>query len=114
MQVSIPAEDRERPPSVDKLARSLSGTGLPHPLLVDAARAAIAAGEPDKAAEHVRLIERTMLQRVINGTGTLLHTNLGRAPHGVSQTAGFRNLELSLETGERGSCLLYTSDAADE
>ena len=103
MQVSIPAEDRERPPSVDKLARSLSDTGLPHPLLVDAARAAIAAGEPDNVQEHVRLIERTMLQRVINGTGTLLHTNLGRAPHGVSQTAGFRNLELSLETGERGS-----------
>ena len=103
MQVSIPAEDRERPPSVDALARSLTDTGLPHPLLVDAARAAIAAGEPDKAGEHARLIERTMLQRVINGTGTLLHTNLGRAPHGVSQTAGFRNLELSLETGERGS-----------
>lgn len=44
-----------------------------------------------------------MLQRVINGTGTLLHTNLGRAPNGVHQDAGFRNLELDLATGERGS-----------
>ena len=44
-----------------------------------------------------------MLQRVINATGTLLHTNLGRAPNGVHQDAGFRNLELDLATGERGS-----------
>ena len=44
-----------------------------------------------------------MLQRVINATGTLLHTNLGRAPNGVNQGAGFRNLELDLATGERGS-----------
>ena len=33
---------REHPPSVDLLARSLAGSGLPHPLLVDVARAAIA------------------------------------------------------------------------
>src|SRR5437870_167053 len=35
-----------RPPSVDALARSLADVDLPHPLLVDAARAAIAAGKP--------------------------------------------------------------------
>jgi hypothetical protein len=34
-----------RPPSVDKLARSLKATGLPHPILVDIARAAIDARE---------------------------------------------------------------------
>jgi hypothetical protein len=38
-----------RPPSVDTLARSIADVGLPHPLLVDAARAAIAAGDPDHA-----------------------------------------------------------------
>ncbi len=48
-------------------------------------------------------IEQLMLQRVINATGTMLHTNLGRAPNGVSQDAGFRNLELDLASGERGS-----------
>lgn len=100
--MSTPAQDRERPPSVDVLARSFD-SDLPHPLKVDAARAAIAAGEPDKVAQHAELISRTMLQRVINGTGTLLHTNLGRAPHGVHQEPGFRNLELDLETGARGS-----------
>ena len=35
-----------RPPSVDTLARSLAGSGLPHPILVDIARAAIADGDP--------------------------------------------------------------------
>ena len=45
-----PAEHRgERPPSVDALARSLAGSGLPHPLLVDLARAAIAAGDAGAA-----------------------------------------------------------------
>jgi len=44
-----------------------------------------------------------LLQRVINATGTLLHTNLGRAPIGVDQASGYRNLELDLSTGQRGS-----------
>lgn len=92
-----------RPPSVDTLARSINDTGLPHPLLVDAARSAIAAGEPNAVREHAAAIQKAMLQRVINATGTLLHTNLGRAPNGVHQEAGFRNLELDLATGERGS-----------
>ena len=39
----------DRPPSVDALARELADVGLPHPLLVDAARAAIAAGDPSSA-----------------------------------------------------------------
>ena len=39
---------------------------------------------------------------MINGTGVLLHTNLGRAPMAWSQGADYSNLELDLETGERG------------
>lgn len=92
-----------RPPSVDALARSISDTGLPHPLLVEAARQAIAAGDPTTARSHAERSAQLMLQRVINATGTMLHTNLGRAPNGVSQDPGFRNLELDLATGERGS-----------
>lgn len=93
----------DRPPSVDALARSIRDTGLPHPLLVEAARSAIAADEVEAVRAHAAALQRTMLQRVINATGTLLHTNLGRAPNGVHQDAGFRNLELDLATGERGS-----------
>ena len=40
-----------RPPSVDALARS--GTGLPHPILVELARAAIADEATDTFAERV-------------------------------------------------------------
>ncbi len=91
------------PPSVDALARSLAGTGLPHPLLVDAARAAIAAGDPDQARDEAEAIRRALLQPVINATGVLLHTNLGRAPLAVAVSARPTNLELDLATGKRGS-----------
>ncbi len=49
------------------------------------------------------------LRRVINATGVLLHTNLGRAPLGrsileevIPVLAGYSNLEFRLDTGERG------------
>jgi L-seryl-tRNA(Ser) seleniumtransferase len=44
-----------------------------------------------------------LLQPVVNATGVLLHTNLGRAPLGVNQPASYTNLELDLRTGKRGS-----------
>ena len=100
--MSSPSES-ERPPSVDKLARSIADVGLPHPLLVDAARSAIAAGQPDQARTLAVDLQRQMLTPVINGTGTLLHTNLGRAPLAWEQAATYSNLELDLTTGERGS-----------
>ena len=93
----------QRPPSVDKLARSLSDVGLPHPMLVQAARAAITAGNPDIARQIASDMARRMLRPVINGTGTLLHTNLGRAPLAWEQPESYSNLELDLSTGERGS-----------
>ena len=92
-----------RPPSVDALARSLVDVGLPHPLLVEAARAAIAAGDPDSARRRADDLARTLLQPVINATGVLLHTNLGRAPLAVSVPARAVNLELDLATGRRGN-----------
>jgi L-seryl-tRNA(Ser) seleniumtransferase len=92
----------KRPPSVDALARSLSDTGLPHPLLVDVAREAIAAGEPESAASRARALQIMMLQPVINATGVLLHTNLGRAPVRHQSTGRYQNLELDLATGKRG------------
>jgi L-seryl-tRNA(Ser) seleniumtransferase len=99
-----------RPPSVDAVARALRDTGLPHPLLVDAARRAVVEardGGPDAvhalAAELARRQRRRLLQPVINGTGVLLHTNLGRAPLAHHQDAGYSNLELRLDDGRRGS-----------
>ena len=91
------------PPSVDALARSLADIDLPPPLLVDAAREAIAAGDVDSARRRAEAIRRALLGRVVNATGVLLHTNLGRAPLGATLEAGYSNLELDLATGRRGS-----------
>lgn len=93
-----------QPPSVDAIARSIADLGLPHPLAVDAARAAIAAGEPDAARSYGESLARRQLQSVINATGVLLHTNLGRAPLRPGEAAvRYANVELDLVSGERGS-----------
>jgi L-seryl-tRNA(Ser) seleniumtransferase len=93
----------QRPPSVDALARSLASSGLPHAMLVDVAREAIAAGDPESAATRARDLRRTLLTPVVNATGVLLHTNLGRAPLDHHQAARAQTLEFDLDTGERGS-----------
>jgi L-seryl-tRNA(Ser) seleniumtransferase len=106
-------------PSVDALAGRL---GAPHPLAVAAARAAIddererlrAGAQPGdieaRAREWLERAQRPSLRRVINATGVLIHTNLGRAPLGaaareaVARVAdGYSNLELDLPGGGRGS-----------
>jgi L-seryl-tRNA(Ser) seleniumtransferase len=73
-----------------------------------------AAVDTDALAEQVeqRLRERfgTTLRRVINATGVLIHTNLGRAPLSRSAQAAaaaiagtYSTLEIDMESGERGS-----------
>jgi L-seryl-tRNA(Ser) seleniumtransferase len=73
-------------------------TTLPWVLRVDVAREAIAAGDVASVAARAAAIERLFLRRVVNATGVLLHTNLGRAP----AQGGAANVELDLGTGERG------------
>jgi L-seryl-tRNA(Ser) seleniumtransferase len=59
---------------------------------------------------NARFIRRrhSRSQRVINATGVVLHTNLGRAPlsrgalEAIQEAAGYCNLEYDLETGQRG------------
>ena len=92
-----------RPPSVDKLARSLKASGLPHPILVDIARDAINAGDYESAAARAEQFRRTLLTPVVNATGVLLHTNLGRAPLAHQQAASAQTVEFDLSTGQRGS-----------
>jgi len=107
-------------PAVHELAGALDA---PHALAVAAARAAIdeqraaviAGGAVDgdllpRARELLAEMERGSLRRVVNATGVILHTNLGRAPlpsaarEAVARAAeGYSNLELDLSTGERGS-----------
>jgi L-seryl-tRNA(Ser) seleniumtransferase len=85
------------------LARDLADTGLPHALLVDVAREAIAADDVESARARADAVATALLRPVINATGVLLHTNLGRAPVAVQTEARYTNLELDLATGRRGS-----------
>ena len=66
---------------------------------------------------HVQKTGRPSLQRVINATGVVIHTNLGRAPlaeHAlrlVAETASrYSNLEFDLEQGERGSRYVHVRE----
>jgi len=106
----------ERPPSVDALARFLASdharpyAALPHALLVRAAREAISSGAhyEDRAREIAEGLQLAFVRPVINATGVLLHTNLGRAPlaagmFGFEGAARATSLEFDLATGARGS-----------
>jgi L-seryl-tRNA(Ser) seleniumtransferase len=104
-------------PSVDELAR-----GVGDPLAVDAARAVLArarqqiraGAEPGDLEARLRdelaAVRRPSLRRVLNATGVIVHTNLGRAPLAAEALArvnevgrGYSNLEYSLGEGARGS-----------
>jgi L-seryl-tRNA(Ser) seleniumtransferase len=93
-------------PSVDRLATAVARAEI------EARRAELLAG----ASDEVDLVGRARarlnprLRRVLNATGVIVHTNLGRAPLAaeaqvaVARTAaGACNLELDLATGRRGS-----------
>jgi L-seryl-tRNA(Ser) seleniumtransferase len=63
-----------------------------------------------RAAELVSELSNPSLRRVINATGVVIHTNLGRAPLPaaarqavLAAAEGYSNLELDLERGSRGS-----------
>jgi L-seryl-tRNA(Ser) seleniumtransferase len=101
--MSAPTQQPQRPPSVDVLARSLAPSGLPHPILVEIAREAIEAGDVESAPARARAYRRTLLMPVVNATGVLLHTNLGRAPIGHHQDPAAQTVEFDLASGTRGS-----------
>ena len=72
-------------------------------------RAAILAGgspEPPveiRVKQRLEALEKPRLRRVINATGVILHTNLGRAPLGhLNPLPGYSNLEYDLAAGRRG------------
>src|SRR5690606_30777027 len=63
-----------------------------------------------RTSERLEALLRPSLRPVINATGVVLHTNLGRAPLAEEAlaavrraAAGFSNLEYDLERGGRGS-----------
>ena len=93
---------------------------------LDALRAAIVAGEREapmnalileEAREWLEALVAPTLHPVINATGVIVHTNLGRAPLSEAAMAaveeiagGYSNLEYELQDGERGSRFIHTAD----
>lgn len=123
-------ERLRRLPKVDALLEREDlvalGRHLPRALVVEAVREAIdevrrriLAGEPvdvdadEVAADAARIARRKAqrsLRRVINATGIVVHTNLGRSPLApeaveavVEAASGYSTLEYDVESGERGS-----------
>ena len=109
-------------PSVDRLLGDEVLAAAPRPLAIAAARAALerareairAGEEPEDVVSAARAeLERLAapaLRRVLNATGVIVHTNLGRAPlaaaalERVAEVGGaYSNLELDLPSGRRGS-----------
>lgn len=93
----------KKPPSVNNLALSLQNSGIPHELLVEQARSAIAAGDWENIEERVEQLQRSFIQPVVNATGVLLHTNLGRASWESPESNFSSNIEFDLASGNRGS-----------
>lgn len=111
-------------PAVHKLLAEVEAQGLtqdaPREVIVDAIRETIDGarssdgGPPDggwaqAVSRRIREKQQPSLVPVINATGVVLHTNLGRAPladvarEAITRTAGYATLEYDLATGERGS-----------
>src|SRR5947209_456539 len=119
-------------PSVDRLLQDPRLRGLPRQLALQAARDVLddaraglrnggwqhaPADLPRLVEERVQQAMRPPLRPVINATGVVIHTNLGRAP--LSQAAlaaaraagdGYSNLEYDLDLGQRGSRHALVSD----
>ena len=104
-------------PSVDEIVNALAGIEAPRALVVSETRRVLAemradlhAGneaDPAHAAtlvlENLAALARPSLRRLINATGVVLHTNLGRAPSVPFQPLeGYSNLEYDLARGRRG------------
>jgi len=111
-------------PSVEKVTQSLANSNkLPKPLITQFVRSAISewrvkllAGEEVDQEQIISSIRQGLedfsisrLQPVINATGVLIHTNLGRSPMGSRSAqalgeiaSGYCNLEFNLADGQRG------------
>jgi L-seryl-tRNA(Ser) seleniumtransferase len=112
-------------PSVDKVLRALGDTGLPGPVVVAAVRRHLQTLRSRKAVPTAAAVvadirssleglRSSRLTPVINGTGILVHTNLGRAPLSVDSIraltaigASYNTLEYALGAGTRSGRAAY-------
>ncbi|HEX7981802.1 MAG TPA: hypothetical protein VF461_24565, partial [Gemmatimonadaceae bacterium] len=131
------SDTRRALPSVGALLESAGVRALlqsaPRSLVVDAVRATVAHARETAAmpsddegwtaavAERLAEVSRPSLRRVINATGIVLHTNLGRAPLADAAldaigaiAGGYSNLEFDLDAGARGSRYVHCASLLRE
>jgi L-seryl-tRNA(Ser) seleniumtransferase len=112
-------------PAVEKVLQALGETDLPRPILTTIVREQLGGLRevetiPDfetilaKVKTAALKLSRTRIQPVVNGTGVVIHTNLGRSPLSNSAIQAltqigkyYNNLEFDLQKGERGSRGVY-------
>src|SRR5438128_10316675 len=128
MRDKMKSRSRRAIPAVTKILDSLGQIDLPRPLIVDLVRRELTQIRRQRripeftAVDLVRAslenLRASRIQPLINGTGIVIHTNLGRAP--LPQGAGevlrnvassYNNLELDLATGDRGDRAGYLERA---
>ncbi|MBU6402631.1 MAG: L-seryl-tRNA(Sec) selenium transferase, partial [Verrucomicrobia bacterium] len=118
--LATPVRVQRAIPAVEKVLQALGATDLPRPVVTAVVRRELAAlRQAEKIPDYdavlagiraaLETLRRSRLQPVINGTGILVHTNLGRAPLGPAVVealgtiaASYNNLEFDLSSGERG------------
>jgi L-seryl-tRNA(Ser) seleniumtransferase len=112
-------------PAVEKVLQSLGETDIPRPAVVAVVRRELAGIRSEKQIPDFETVvarirtsldalRRSRILPVINATGVVVHTNLGRSPFGpaVLETlqavaANYNNLEFDLTGGERGGRAVY-------
>jgi L-seryl-tRNA(Ser) seleniumtransferase len=129
MHDKMKSRSRREIPAVNKFLEALEQYDLPRPLIVDLVRRELAKERKKFRVESFPLLfarvraaleelRGSRLQTVINGTGIIVHTNLGRAPLApaamklLSEIApGYTNLEYDLASGDRGQRGAYLERA---
>ena len=101
--------------SVNKLVES-TNSNLPRDIKVEFAKNILSVNKDSEDAkkEFEQLINKLSLKKqkdVINATGTVLHTNLGRSPVNISFSGMYTNIEYDLTTASRGNRNDYLTES---
>ena len=101
--------------SVNKLVES-TNSNLPRDIKVEFAKNILSVNKDpeDAKKEFEQLINKLSLKKqkeIINATGTVLHTNLGRSPVNISFSGMYTNIEYDLTTASRGNRNEYLTES---
>ena len=101
--------------SVNELVES-SNSEMPRELKVSLAKNLLSVTkDPKKAKEEfdtlIKNLNTKKQREIINATGTILHTNLGRSPVNISYSGMYTNIEYDLTTGSRGNRNNYLTES---